>query len=83
MFLKKNDSLGSLCHTIHFQAIMSSAVGFEIIMTSRRPLSVFQEVPLYEELHPHESVCVVHVESPGSHSEGDHLAHHVHAAPQR
>ncbi len=30
-------------------------------------VSAYQEAPLYQELHPHESVCVVHPESNGCH----------------
>lgn len=36
-----------------------------------------QEAPLHQELHPHESVCVVHPESRGRHFEGNHIIRHV------
>lgn len=41
------------------------------------PVSAYQEVALYQELHPHESVCVIHPESHGCHFEGNYIIYHV------
>lgn len=45
-------------------------------------VSAYQEAPLYQELHSHESVCVIHPESHGRHLEGNHIIHHVFQATQ-
>lgn len=41
------------------------------------PVSAYQEAALYQELHPHESVCVIHPESHGCHFEGNYIIYHV------
>lgn len=44
--------------------IPSNECSVDRINCSRKltPVSVYQEAPLYQELHPHASVCVVHPE---------------------
>lgn len=41
------------------------------------PVSAYQEAALHQELHPHESVCVIHPESHGCHFEGNYIAYYV------